>query len=65
MSLLNVNMVCVNKELQEIPATPPLIFRLQYIDKDKGWSDIGKSFNNLAYIKDWKSNSNKYIEFTI
>ena len=41
--------------------TPPLLFRFQYIDQDEGWSKIADSFKNVAYIKDWKANTNKYV----
>ena len=31
------------------------------IDQDEGWSRIADSFSNVAYIKDWKPNTNKYV----
>lgn len=35
--------------------------KFQYIDQDEGWSRIADSFSNVAYIKDWKPNTNKYV----
>ena len=40
---------------------PPLLFRFQYIDQDEGWGKIADSFSNVAYIKDWKTHTNKYV----
>ncbi|WP_409068412.1 hypothetical protein ACFLKB_13385 [Clostridium sp. FAM 1755] len=61
MKIFEVNMPCISKDGKEFNITPPLLFRLQYIDQDVGWNDIGTAFNNVSYIKDWKSNTNKYI----
>lgn len=46
---------------KQFNVTPPLLFRFQYIDQDEGWSRIADSFSNVAYIKDWKPNTNKYV----
>ena len=35
--------------------------RFQYIDQDDGWNKIADSFSNVAYVKDWKPNTNKYV----
>ena len=61
MELLDVQMTCITKTNEQINVTPPLLFRFQYIDQDQGWNKIGESFNNVAYIKDWKKNSSYYV----
>lgn len=61
MQIFGVTMDCLTRDGKEISATPPLIFRYQYIDQDLGWSKIGEGFSNFKYITDWKPNSNKYI----
>lgn len=61
MDILEIKMPCISKEGKQINVTPPLLFRFQYIDQDEGWSKIADSFSNVAYIKDWKTNTNKYV----
>jgi len=62
MNILDVTMDCLIKSNRvQISATPPLLFRFQYIDQDKGWNKIAESFHNMQYIDNWKPNSNKYI----
>lgn len=61
MGILEINMPCISKDGKQFNVTPPLLFRFQYIDQDDGWSKIADSFNNVGYIKDWKSNTNKYV----
>lgn len=61
MSILEVSMDCLTNKGQAISATPPLLFRFQYIDQDKGWGKIGESFSNMKYIENWDSNTNKYV----
>ena len=61
MKILGVSMDCLTKDGVPITITPPLLFRFQYIDQDKGWEKIGQSFSNMQYIKDWDSNTNKYV----
>ncbi|AWC27966.1 hypothetical protein [Bacillus cytotoxicus] len=61
MKLLGISMDCLTKSGNPITITPPLLFRFQYIDQDKGWEKIGQSFTNMQYIKDWDSNTNKYV----
>lgn len=61
MELLEINMPCISKDGKQFNVTPPLLFRFQYIDQDDGWSKIADSFSNVAYIKDWKPNTNKYV----
>lgn len=61
MEIFGVNMPCISNDGKEFNVTPPLLFRFQYIDQDDGWSKIGDSFSNVAYIKNWKANTNKYI----
>lgn len=62
MSILGVSMVCMNSRTNsEMTATPPLVFRFQYIDQDSGWSKIGESFSNMQYITNWRDESTKYI----
>lgn len=61
MNILDVKLPCINiKNQKQFNATPPLLFRLQYIDQDAGWSKIGDQFSNIKYISNWKSFSNKY-----
>lgn len=61
MDILEINMPCISKEAKLFNVTPPLLFRFQYIDQDEGWNKIADSFNNVAYIKDWKANTNKFV----
>ena len=62
MVILEIKMPCISsKDGTQFNVTPPLLFRFQYIDQDEGWSKIADSFSNVAYIKDWKSNTNKYV----
>lgn len=61
MNILEVNMPCISKDGKKFNVTPPLVFRFQYIDQDDGWNKIADSFSNVAYIKDWKPNTNKYV----
>ena len=61
MDILETNMPCISNKGKQFNITPPLLFRFQYIDQDDGWSKIADSFNNVAYIKDWKANTNKYV----
>jgi len=61
MDILEIKMPCISKDGKQFNVTPPLLFRFQYIDQDEGWSKIADSFSNVAYIKDWKANTNKYV----
>ena len=61
MDILEIKMPCISKDGKQFNITPPLHFRFQYIDQDEGWSKIADSFKNVAYIKDWKANTNKYV----
>ena len=61
MDILEVKMQCISKEGKQFNVTPPLLFRFQYIDQDEGWSKIADSFRNVGYIKNWKTNTNKYV----
>lgn len=61
MDILEINMPCISKDGKQFNVTPPLLFRFQYIDQDDGWSKIADSFSNVGYIKDWKTNTNKYV----
>ena len=61
MDILEIKMPCISKDGMQFNVTPPLLFRFQYIDQDEGWSKIADSFSNVAYIKDWKANTNKYV----
>lgn len=61
MDILEIKMPCISKDGNQFNVTPPLLFRFQYIDQDEGWSRIADSFSNVAYIKDWKPNTNKYV----
>lgn len=61
MEMLEVSMDCITNDGKLISVTPPLLFRFQYIDQDRGWEKIGESFSNMKYVKDWKGNTNKYV----
>mgnify|MGYP000127393339 FL=1 len=61
MDILEIKMPFISKDGKQFNITPPLLFRFQYIDQDEGWSKIADSFKNVAYIKDWKANTNKYV----
>lgn len=61
MDILEIKMPCISKDGKQFNVTPPLLFRFQYIDQDEGWSKIADSFSNVAYVKDWKPNTNKYV----
>ncbi len=61
MDILGIKMPCISKDGKQFNVTPPLLFRFQYIDQDEGWNKIADSFSNVGYIKDWKSNTNKYV----
>lgn len=61
MDILEINMPCISKDGKQFNVTTPLLFRFQYIDQDDGWSKIADSFSNAGYIKDWKTNTNKYV----
>ena len=62
MDILEIKMPCISKkDGKQFNITPPLLFRFQYIDQDEGWNKIADSFRNVAYVKDWKPNTNKYV----
>ena len=62
MDILEIKMPCISsRDGKQFNVTPPLLFRFQYIDQDEGWGKIADSFRNVAYIKDWKPNTNKYV----
>lgn len=61
MDILEIKMPCISRDGKQFNVTPPLLFRFQYIDQDEGWGKIADSFSNVAYIKDWKANTNKYV----
>ena len=61
MDILEINMPCISKEAKLFNVTPPLLFRFQYIDQDEGWNKIADSFSNVAYITNWKANTNKFV----
>lgn len=61
MGILEIKMPCISKYGKQFNVTPPLLFRFQYIDQDEGWTKIADSFSNVAYVKDWKPNTNKYV----
>lgn len=61
MDILEVKMPCISNIGEQFNITPPLLFRFQYIDQDDGWNNIADSFTRIGYIKDWKTNTNKYV----
>jgi hypothetical protein len=61
MNLFNISFNLVTKSGIETSVTPPLFFSFHYIDQDKGWNDIAKSFDNVTYFKNWSNYIIKYI----
>lgn len=61
MHILDIKIPCISRDRNQFNVTPPLLFRFQYIDQDEGWGKIADSFSNVAYIKDWKTHTNKYV----
>lgn len=61
MDILGITMPCISNKGEQFNVTSPLLFRFQYIDQDEGWGKIADSFKNVAYIRDWKTNTNKYV----
>ncbi|WP_318507849.1 hypothetical protein [Bacillus sp. T3] len=61
LELFNINATWIDKNGKEQPITPPHLFSFQYIDQDKGWHSIARSFNKVAYISNWDTQIIKYI----
>ncbi|MFE4122919.1 hypothetical protein [Priestia sp. YIM B13486] len=61
MGLLGIDINCLLTTGETVNITPPLLFRFQYIDQDKGWSKIGESFTNMKYIINWDDYTSKYV----
>jgi hypothetical protein len=61
LELFNINATWIDKNGIEQPITPPHLFSFQYIDQDKGWHSIARSFNKVAYVSNWDIQIIKYI----
>ncbi|MBO0995682.1 hypothetical protein [Bacillus sp. SD088] len=59
--IFGISIDLLTKDEDTVSITPPLLFRFQYIDQDRGWNKIGESFTNTQYIINWKDYTNKYI----
>lgn len=60
-NIFNIELEFLTKDEKIINITPPLLFRFQYIDQDRGWQKIGESFINTQYILNWKDSTSKYV----
>lgn len=54
MKELNILIPCVPKIGKSTVIPPAVLFALQYIDQDAGWSGIAKSFLNSGNTKNWR-----------
>ncbi|ENK1244372.1 AAA family ATPase [Clostridium botulinum] len=59
--IFNINVELVDRNGNIVSFIPPLLFKFQYIDQDKGWSGLAESFTNSKYVKAPKSFAIKYI----
>ncbi|MRN55590.1 hypothetical protein [Paenibacillus monticola] len=61
LELFDINVTWITKNGDDKPVAPPYIFSFQYIDQDKGWNSIAKSFDKLSYVPNWERQIIKYI----
>ncbi len=61
MKILGVDVQCLTNVGKSVSITPPLLFRFQYIDQDRGWNKIGEASSNMGYILNWRDYTNKYV----
>ena len=55
MKELDINIPCVPHRGSSTIIPPAVLFALQYIDQDAGWTGIAKSFSNSSNTKNWRS----------
>ncbi|WP_240421398.1 hypothetical protein [Paenibacillus periandrae] len=61
LELFDIHVTWITKNGDDKPVAPPYIFAFQYIDQDKGWHSIAKSFDRLSYVTNWDKQIIKYI----
>lgn len=61
LELFDMHVTWITKNGDDKPVAPPYIFSFQYIDQDKGWHSIAKSFEKLSYVPNWERQIIKYI----
>lgn len=61
LELFDIHVTWITKNGDDKPVAPPYIFAFQYIDQDKGWNSIAKSFERLSYVPKWEQQIIKYI----
>ncbi|WP_424768330.1 hypothetical protein [Paenibacillus sp. sgz302251] len=61
LELFDIHVGWIIKNGDDKPVAPPYIFSFQYIDQDKGWHSIAKSFEKLSYVSNWEKQIIKYI----
>lgn len=61
LELFDIHVTWITKNGDDKPVAPPYIFAFQYIDQDKGWHSIAKSFEKLSYVPNWERQIIKYI----
>ncbi|MBC2582778.1 AAA family ATPase [Clostridium sp. DJ247] len=59
--IFNIDVELIDKNGKTVSFIPPLLFKFQYIDQDKGWSGLADSFTNSKYVKAPKNFAIKYI----
>lgn len=61
LELFDIHVTWTTKNGEDKPVAPPYLFSFNYIDQDKGWSSIAKSFERLSYISNWEKQIIKYV----
>ncbi|MGR6544843.1 hypothetical protein [Paenibacillus tundrae] len=61
LELFDIHVTWITKNGDDKPVAPPYIFSFQYIDQDKGWHAIAKSFDRLSYVTNWDKQIIKYV----
>lgn len=59
--IFNIDVELIDKNGKTVSFIPPLLFKFQYIDQDKGWSGLADSFTNSKYVKAPKNFAIKFI----
>ena len=61
MDILEIKCPAFQKDGKQFNVTRHYSLDFNILTKMEGWSRIADSFSNVAYIKDWKPNTNKYV----
>lgn len=61
LELFDIHVTWITKNGDDKPVAPPYIFSFQYIDQDKGWNSVAKSFDRLSYVTSWDKQIIKYV----